>query len=122
MEPKTYTLYHGTTETSASRMLAEGWTPNSWSAGGQCGQSRYLYLTNGAENALWYAEQKGETVVLEIRVPADALRVDPEDGIKDTVEEELTLSHGLPGNVVLTRALDASAFSRFEPASTPSIG
>ena len=117
-----YTLYHGTTEDSAARLLAEGWAPNSGSIGGNCGQRRYLYLTNGAENALWFAEQKGGDVVLEVRVPADTLRIDPEDGIKDTVEEELNLSHGLPGNVVLTKRLDASAFARFQPAPIPTCG
>ena len=104
-------LYHGTDRESAENLIANGWTPNTWGQGGNMGQARYLYLTNGRENALWFAQEKGEDCVLEVTgVPLSFLNVDPEDGFGDTVEEELTSEHGLPGNVVLTKPLPASHF------------
>lgn len=111
---ETITLYHGTTRECADRILSEGWAPRSGSMGGQCGNPRYLYLTNVWENALWYAEEKGCDTVLQIEVPASSLIVDPEDGIADTVEDELNSKNGLPGNVCLTRPLPASSFSLFQ--------
>lgn len=106
------TLYHGTTDESAKALTERGWEPNKWWPGGQCGQRRYLYLTNFPENASWYAEEKGSSAVVAVRdVPLGHLAVDPEDGTKDTVEEELSNPHGLPGSVVLTKPLPASHFS-----------
>ena len=105
----TYTLYHGT----CSDVLCQtGWTPGSGPQGGNMGQTRYLYLSSGAEDALWFAEEKGCSTVLVVRdVPAEYLIVDPEDGIGDTVEDELNSPHGLPGKVALTRALGPEHFS-----------
>lgn len=95
-------LYHGTTRAAADILLRDGWKPGSGSVGGQMGQNRYLYLTTTPENALWYAQEKGDEVVLEIRadIGPTTLRVDPEDGTYDTVEEELAGKGGMPGNVV----------------------
>ena len=104
------TLYHGTTRDSADALLASGWAPGSGTAGGNRGQRRYLYLTNHAENAMWFANANGGGTVLEISVPEECLEVDPEDGIADTVALELSHCHGLPGSVVLTRALAADRF------------
>lgn len=109
---RTMTLYHGTSDDAARALLDRGWEPNKWHSGGQCGQTRYLYLTNMPENAKWFAEEKGsDTVVVVKDVPIEYLEVDPEDGVAETVEEELSNPHGLPGNVVLTKALPASHFS-----------
>lgn len=115
------TLYHGTTEESAAALLGAGWVPGSGPLGGNCGQRRFLYLTNDPENALWYAQEKGGEVVLEVTVPRDALRVDPEDGAFDTVEEELARSHGLPGCVVATSPLLSSAFIRLGLMPAPEM-
>lgn len=112
------TLYHGTTDDAATSLSEFGWRPGSGRAGANCGQSRYLYLTNGQDNALWFAEQKGGSVVLAVEVDEDDLLVDPEDGSKDDVASELAWGHGLPGSVVATRPLPADRFSRLD-APTP---
>lgn len=110
-----YDLYHGTTSSSAKRLLQDGWQPGSGVSTGNRGNSRYLYLTNGMENAAAYAGQIGGDVVLRVRnVPKSVLKVDPEDGSHDTVEEELGSSMGLPGNVVAFRPIDAEAFEKVE--------
>ena len=109
---RTVTLYHGTTDDAAKALLDQGWEPNKWSGGGQRGQTQYLYLTNVPENAQWYAEEKGSDTIVTVKdVPVEYLAVDPEDGIAETVAEELSSRLGLPGNVVLTQALPASQFS-----------
>lgn len=115
MTQKTITLYHGTTADSAELLMQNGWQPNSFASGSQCGQSRYLYLTTQPEDALWFANEKGAETVLEIKdVPYSMLKVDPEDGTGDTIEEEVGSPYGMPGKVVLTKAIDASAFELFE--------
>ena len=58
-------LYHGTCPDNAASLVQNGWTPRSGSQGGNMGQTRYLYLTTGREDALWFADQKGcDTVVV----------------------------------------------------------
>lgn len=105
-------LYHGTTPESAEALLRDGWRPGVAPRGANMGQSRYLYLTTGYEDALWFAEQKGCDTVLEVRdIPRDSLAVDPEDGIGETVDEEISNPHGLPGKLVLTRPLGPEHFS-----------
>jgi hypothetical protein len=82
-------------------------------SGANQGQSRYLYLSSGYEDALWFAQQKGCETVLAVRdVPWDALRVDPEDGGYDRLADELAGHHGLPGKVILVNPLPASHFSQ----------
>lgn len=114
MTEKTITLYHGTTPDSAELLMQNGWQPNSFASGSHCGQTRYLYLTTHPEDALWFANEKGSETVLEMKdVPYSMLKVDPEDGIGDTIEEEVGSPHGMPGKVVLTKAIDASAFELY---------
>lgn len=109
---ETLTLYHGTTPEAARLLADNGWQPNMVPAGANQGQPRYLYLTTHYEDALWFAEQKGcDTVVRLDDVPIDILAVDPEDGIGDTVLEEVSSPHGLPGKLVLTRPLASSHFT-----------
>jgi hypothetical protein len=42
--------------------------------------------------------------------------VDPEDGCGDSLADELILPFGLPGKVVMTRALPANHFRLPEPS------
>jgi len=104
------TLYHGTSASSAAAMIENGWAPNSGFVGGNAGQTRYLYLTNEPENARWFANEKGEDTILKVVVPISSLIVDPEDGIEDTVSEEL--AHRV-GNVALFKPISRQAFSLY---------
>lgn len=106
-------LYHGTTPEYARLLLEQGFIPGTVSSGANGGQGRYLYLTSVEENALWFAEQKGEGVVLAIEdVREEELLVDPEDGVGESVAEELATSkrNGLPANFVLKQVVEASRF------------
>jgi hypothetical protein len=105
-------LYHGTSKQSALLLLRHGWKPNSWSSGGQQGQTKYLYVTTTKENAEWYANEKENGTVLKVVVPKQNLEVDPEDGVGKTVYEEINNKHGLPGNLIVTKPLPPSAFMR----------
>lgn len=104
------TLYHGTSAESAAALCQNGWQPNSGQQSGNMGQARYLYLTTGIEDAAWFANERGCDSIVAVTVPMDYLIVDPEDGVGDTVDEELNSPHGLPGKVALTRAVGANAF------------
>ena len=106
------TLYHGTTPEAAEAFMHAGWEPGSGPSGGNCGQPRFLYLSTEYDDALWFSEQKGCSTVVELRdVPLEFLAVDPEDGVGETVAEEITSPHGLPGKLVLTEPLPADHFS-----------
>lgn len=104
------TLYHGTCLSNATHMIENGWEPNVVSSGANMGQPRYLYLTTHIEDAEWFANEKGCSTVISVDVPIEYLIVDPEDGVGDTVEDELNNPYGLPGKVVLSRALGREAF------------
>jgi hypothetical protein len=106
------TLYHGTCAESAEALCTNGWAPNSGSQGGNMGQAKYLYLTTLAENARWFANEKGCNSILLVTVPKAWLIVDPEDGVGETVDEEFAhaLKTGLPGNFGLAHAADADCF------------
>jgi 2'-5' RNA ligase/8-oxo-dGTP pyrophosphatase MutT (NUDIX family) len=104
-------LYHGTCPENAKELIEHGWQPNKAGMGGNAGQTKYLYLTNEIQNALWYAGEKGCETVVEVRdVPLDNLIVDPEDGVADDVLTELAHINDLPGNVCLTRPLPPTYF------------
>jgi GNAT superfamily N-acetyltransferase len=108
---ETVTLYHGTCPENGEALCKNGWAPRQSSMGGNMGQPRYLYLSTGKEDALWFAEEKGCSTLVEVKdVPLSYLKVDPEDGTSDTLEEELHSTTGLPGKVVLTRPLPAEHF------------
>lgn len=109
----TITLYHGTSETSARNLLANGWQPNVWKKGGNMGQTRYLYLTIEPEDARWFANEKGEDTVLRVKnVPFENLIVDPEDGIGDDIYDELDGARrlGLPAKFALKTPLPKNHF------------
>lgn len=75
------------------------------------GNLKYLYLTNNPSNALWFAQEKGCNTILELKVLKSQLRVDPEDGIGDTVDEELERK---VGNVVSYKEIPSSSFSIYD--------
>jgi len=114
-------LYHGTTEDAAEALLKGGWKPGLSVVGANQGQPRLLYLTNVPENALWFAQEKGGSTVLEVRVPLDYLIVDPEDGIGDDVADEFekTRQWNLPACLASWRPLPAGCFAPHDPAPTP---
>ncbi len=104
-------LFHGTCADDATRLIQNGWKPRAGAFGANMGQGQYLYLSTGYEDALWFAEQKGCDVVVELHnVPLDHLIVDPEDGLADNVEDELKGFQGMPGKVALTKPLAANHF------------
>jgi hypothetical protein len=104
-------LFHGTCPDNAASLVRNGWIPRSGSHGSNMGQTRYLYLTTGREDALWFAEQKGCDTVVEVHnVPLDHLIVDPEDGGADSLHDEMNSIHGLPGKVALIKPLPAIHF------------
>jgi len=108
-------LYHGTCPENARQIIENGWKPHSGSKGSNMGQTRYLYLTTDPEDARWFANEKGcDTILMVLKVPLDFLIVDPEDGIGDTVEDEINNKHGLPGKLALTKALSKDHFRIFE--------
>ena len=111
---RTVTLYHGTCAANGASLCAHGWSPQTGQTGGNGGQRRYLYLSTGIEDAEWFANEKGCSTVVKVSdVPLSLLIVDPEDGIGDTLEDELASPHtsGLPGKVALTQALGAHHFT-----------
>jgi len=109
----TITLYHGTSADSGNALVASGWKPNQWAVGGNCGSSRYLHCTTGRDDALWFAEEKGESTLVEVRdVAFAALIVDPDDGIGETVLDELAIAErtGFPAKLALKQPLRAGYF------------
>ena len=110
--PNTLKLYHGTSLRNANLLLKNGWHPNKVSRGANQGQTKYLYLTTEPLDALWFAEEKGESTILQVMVPIDYLIVDPEDGVGETVDEELKISKRLkmPAKFALIKELEASNF------------
>lgn len=113
--PNTLKLYHGTSLRNANLLLKNGWQPNKVSRGANQGQTKYLYLTTEPLDALWFAEEKGESTILQIMVPIEYLIVDPEDGVGETIEEELKISKRLkmPAKFALIKELEASNFDLY---------
>jgi len=115
---ETITLFHGTTTDSARLLEQNGWVPHSFPLGNHCGNPGLLYLTTTIENAMWYAQEKGDDAVVAVEIEVSALIVDPEDGIGDTVQEEFEKSSrsGMPANFATRRPIPAE---RFAIVSTP---
>jgi hypothetical protein len=105
-------LYHGTCKENAKNILKNGWQPNSGQQGGNMGQTKYLYLSTGYEDALWFANEKGcNSVIKVVNVPKSCLIVDPEDGLEDNLDDELNLPYGMPGKIALIKQLGPEHFS-----------
>jgi hypothetical protein len=107
------TVYHGTTRSSAENMLKNGWQPYSGFRGSQQGNPKYLYVTNYAESAQWYAEEKGSDAVIAIKVRLSDLISDPEDGVEPTAAKELETAakFNLPANLAIKHSIPASSIS-----------
>lgn len=107
------TLFHGTTQESASLLLEQGWAPHHFQSGSHCGNPGLIYLTTLRENALWYAQEKGSDAVITVEVAVVDLIVDPEDGVGETVADELQLSirSGMPASLATRTPLEASRFA-----------
>jgi hypothetical protein len=108
-------LYHGTCEDNADALCRNGWQPNAAPSGANQGQRRYLYVSTVEEDALWFASEKGCSAVVMIQsVPLDSLAVDPEDGIGQTIEQELAYAKkiGFPAKLVITKPVSADHFTR----------
>ena len=118
IEEETVTLYHGTCENYEEVLLKNGYSPRKpnlsgkmvW-YGGQGGQPQYLYLSLTPESANWYACKKGnDGSVIEIsNIPKSYLKVDPEDGMYNTVDEELERGNSL----ILCKPLSPNNFKRW---------
>ncbi|WP_371436167.1 hypothetical protein [Polaromonas sp.] len=105
-------LFHGTTRENALQLLKVGCGGRAPTGANQ-GSRSLLYVTTDPRNALWFSQQAGERVVLQVRVPAAQLVVDPEDGTHDSVEEELQTSMvtRVPGTLAVVGTLGQAAFA-----------
>lgn len=115
-------LYHGTCAASAESLLRSGWSPRKGPRGPNGGDPAYLYVSTGAPDALWFAEQLGCDVVLRVTAPPSHLGIDPEDSVGATVAAELehARKHRLPAKLTVRRPLGPEAFERVpEPWSEP---
>lgn len=105
------TLYHGTQPSHALQLISQGKHKKA-PMGANGGQSSLLYVTTHPENALWFASQSGSSEILEVKVPLNQLRTDPEDGVYDTVLEELqaAVRTGIPASLAVHGDLPAHCF------------
>lgn len=110
-EQEPLVLFHGTTRSRADVLLAQGKRGRA-PAGANRGLASLLNATTHPDNALWFAQQSGDGVVLQVTVPAALVRLDPEDGAHDTVLNELqaAANSGLPASVAIEAELGADAF------------
>jgi hypothetical protein len=97
--------------------LSHGWEPNSGFKGTNQGNPRYLYVTTKPQNAEWFANERNCDTVLQLIVSKAYLAVDPEDGIGETIDEELAAAerNHLPANLVVFKPLPANAFKIYSP-------
>lgn len=112
----TLVLYHGTSRSHAESMLAKGWEPRTGRSGPNGGRPSLLYLTNFPENAGWYADRTDDPVVLRVVVHKNQLVVDPEDGIGNSVDEELAMSarSKMPVLLAARTAIPAESFTMID--------
>ena len=117
IEEKYITLYHGTSKESAMNLIKNGWQPNSSNSGSNMGQSKYLYLTSEKDDAIWFANEKGENNIVEVKnIPISALIFDPEDGDSDLFNdindaiEKIKNGYPMPIKFALTKSLSSEHF------------
>lgn len=111
------TLYHGTSKENGEKLITNGWFPNSGNIGGNLGTPKYLYLTSDIDDAIWFANEKGENTIIEIKdIPIDFLKPDPDDEAGYTMNDLLNRinsksKYKIPSKFILTKALDSSHFN-----------
>jgi len=102
---------------NAEYLLLNGWQPRSGEYGSNMGQSKYLYVTTGAEDALWYAEEKGcNTILIIENLPLEYLKPDPEDEAGYTMKELLNTiieKPNFPRKFVIIKPLDKHYFKLY---------
>ena len=107
----TLTLYHGTC--NGENLIKNGWKPNTGYVGSNMGNPNYLYLSSEPQDALWFAEEKGCNIVIEIvDIPIDYLRPDPDDEAGFSMKELLDRINNskLPSKFILTKQLNNKHF------------
>lgn len=110
------TLYHGTSSENAKKLLKYGWKPNQLSRGSSQGNPRYLYLTSHPDDAMWFAQQKGESSVLKVKdIPLNYLIPDPEDEAGFTMDDLLNRieTMKIPSKFALVKSLGNDHFEVF---------
>jgi len=115
--PKTITVYHGTCASNANQLIKNGWKPNLHESGANQGNSKYLYVSSMAEDALWFAENAGCNTIVKIEnVPVSNLLPDPEDESGYTINDLLQrIDKGImPAKFILHQPLEASYFSVYK--------
>lgn len=110
-------VWHGTSAESAIILCRDGWAPHSGPRGSQCGNPALLYVTTHPEDARWFADQKDLGTVLELLIERSSLRVDPEDGVGETVAEELEASarFGVPAKLAVHRPISPGRIGVYAP-------
>ena len=77
----------------------------------------YLYLTSGIEDARWFANEKGEDTIIEVKdIPIEYLRPDPEDEAGFSMNELLAriynnAKYKFPSKFILTQPLNSNHFN-----------
>ena len=99
-EAKKMTVYHGTSKSSADNMVKVGWTPNKYGPTGNNGKSKYLYVSTMFDDALWFANEIGDSTVVKIKCYQNDLYPDPDDEGGFT-KEELLKRKELPAKFII---------------------
>ena len=120
---QTVDLYHGCSEYSVNYFIQYGWKPRHIdSIGSNMGRGDLLYLSSFWEDALWFAQEKGESSIIKVKnIPISYLIFDPEDGDPDLYDYKIenaitTIKKGeLPVKLALTKPLSKEHFEIFFP-------
>ena len=117
------TLYHGTCDSNATNLIENCWRRNLVKSGSNQGNPRYLYLSSGIEDAMWFAQEKGCNTVIEVNdIPIEYLIFDPEDGDADLYDYRISNAiskikngYDMPIKFALTKELDKEHFKKRQP-------
>jgi len=113
---KNLTLYHGTCDANGKFIIENGWVSRNSGYGSNMGNPNYLYLSSEPEDALWFAQEKGCNMIIEVMdIPIEYLRPDPEDEAGFTMKDlyDRMNTNGMPSKFILTKPLDKSHFRQY---------